>query len=64
MISRSAIEVLDKQDPSLATELLLLYEQFYDAGYLLLCRGLRPNRTCRLGRGPGTPFAYPVKFIV
>ena len=33
MISRSAIEVLEKQDPSLATELLLLYEQFYDAGY-------------------------------
>ena len=45
MISRSAIEVLDKQDPSLVTELLLLYEQFYDAGYLFCAyyyKGLNP----------------------
>ena len=23
--------------------------------YLLLCRGLRPNRTCRIGRGRPLP---------
>ena len=32
-ISKSAIAVKDKQDPSLATELLLLYPHFYEAGY-------------------------------
>ena len=32
MISRSAIEVLDKQDPSLATELLLLSSSFMMQG--------------------------------